>query len=176
MGFFSWLQPRRSRKIDPVAAGQELADTVLLPEDFEVLSRVLGETGDSTVTAEQRREWIALNLIATCNGVLAGLQDHPAAQVVADSLCEGVTRLGFETEEKRVEFSDLIMKRFPEYNEALAHSEADVLHLGSLLGRPFGGDANPRVGLFCRKVFHDRMMGAQRVCAELRSDLATEIS
>lgn len=176
MGLFSWLQPKQSRKIDPVAAGQELVETVLLPQDLEVLSRVLEETGDSTVTPEQRREWIALVLIATCNGVLAGLQDHPAAQVVADSLCDGVTRRGFESEEERVEFSELIMKRFPEYNEALAHSEADEFHLGSLLGRPFGGDVDPRVGLFCRQVFHDRMMGAQRVGGELRSDLAKEIS
>jgi len=176
MGLFSWLQPRHSQKIDPVAAGQELVDTVLLPQDLEVLSRVLEETGDPTVTPEQRREWIALVLIATCNGVLSGLQDHPAAQVVADSLCDGVTRRGFETEEERVEFSDLIIKRFPEYNEALVQSEADVFHLGSVLGRPFGGDVDPRVGLFCRKVFHDRMMGAQRVGAELKPDLATETS
>jgi hypothetical protein len=176
MGLFSWFQRRPSRKIDPVAAGQELVETVLLPQDFEVLSQVLEETGDPSVTPEQRREWIALVLIATCDGILAGLQDHPAARLVADSLCDGVTRRGFEAEEERMQFSDLLAERFPQYNDALAHSGADVFRLGSLLGRPFGGEGDPRVGLFCRKVFHDRMMGAQRIGADLRPDLATEVS
>lgn len=176
MGLFSWLQPRSPREIDPVAAGHELVDIVLLPRDLEVLSRVLEETGYSTVTPEQRREWIALVLIATCNGVLVGLEDHPAARVVADSLCDCVTRRGFETEDERVEFSDLLITRFAEYNEALAKSEADVFHLGSLLARSFGGETDLRIGLFCRKVFHDRMMSAQKIGADLRPDLATEVS
>lgn len=166
MGLFSWLQPTDSRKIDPVAAGQELVDAVLLQQDLEVLSRVLEETGDSTVTPEQRRERIALVLIATCNRVLAGLQNHPAAQVVADSLCDGVTSCGFETEEERIEFYELIMKRL---------SEAGVFYLGLLLGQPFGG-RGPARWFLLQESLPRPMMGAQRIGAEMRSDLATGIS